>query len=367
MSMISFLIKPASSLCNLRCKYCFYADVSQNREMASMGIMQEEVMHALIDKALQVPVDTIHFSFQGGEPTCAGIVFFENFIAYVNKKNVMKKNIQYSMQTNGTLLDEKWIQLLKENDFLVGVSIDGFVKNHDWFRKDAQGKGTHKKILYTLRLLKNAGIAYNILTVLTKQLSKKPEELYRFYTEFGYPYVQIIPCLPSLKGNEPSDAFALEPKEFALFYQRFFDLWYTDFMHGKYMSVLLFDNLMQMYCGKPPQQCGMMGRCSMQMVLEANGDAYPCDFFVLDEYRCGNICTDAIEDMIQGKAAKKFLHEERKMCSLCKTCRFVHMCHGNCKRMNVCYFNDTYCGYKAFLEYIEERMFVIAKRIRISG
>ena len=174
MSMISFLIKPASSLCNLRCKYCFYADVSQNREMASMGIMQEEVMHALIDKALQVPVDTIQFSFQGGEPTCAGIAFFEAFIAYVNKKNVMKKNIQYSMQTNGTLLDEKWIRLLKDNDFLVGVSVDGFRKNHDWFRKDTQGKGTHKMILYTLRLLKNAGIAYNILTVLTKQLSKKP-------------------------------------------------------------------------------------------------------------------------------------------------------------------------------------------------
>lgn len=105
----------------------------------------------------------------------------------------------------------------------------------------------------------------------------------------------------------------------------------------------------------------------MRMVLEANGDVYPCDFFVLDEYRCGNICTDAIEDMIQSEVAKKFLHEEKRMCSLCKTCRFVHMCHGNCKRMNVCYFNDMYCGYKAFLEYIEERMFVIAKRIRISG
>lgn len=180
MSMISFLIKPASSLCNLRCKYCFYADVSQNREMASMGIMQEDVMYALIDKALQVPVDTIQFSFQGGEPTCAGIEFFEKFVAYVNKKNVMKKNIQYSMQTNGTLLDEKWIQLLKENDFLVGVSIDGFVKNHYRFRKDAQGKGTHKKILHTLRLLKNAGIAYNILTVLTKQLSKKTRGIVSF-------------------------------------------------------------------------------------------------------------------------------------------------------------------------------------------
>ena len=80
-------------------------------------------MHALIDKALQVPVDTVQFSFQGGEPTFAGIAFFEAFIAYVNEKNVMKKNIQYSMQTNGTLLDEKWIQLLKENDFLVGVSL----------------------------------------------------------------------------------------------------------------------------------------------------------------------------------------------------------------------------------------------------
>ena len=138
MTLVSFLIKPASSLCNLRCKYCFYSDVSHNRSESSMGIMKKEVMEKLIEQSLTLSVDTVQYCFQGGEPTCAGIDYFKAFINYVNTQNTQGKQIQYAIQTNGTLINEEWIQLLKENHFLVGISIDGFVKNHDYFRKDAQ-------------------------------------------------------------------------------------------------------------------------------------------------------------------------------------------------------------------------------------
>lgn len=363
MTQISFLIKPASSLCNLRCKYCFYGDVSHNRKEESMGIMTEKVMHALIDQSMQLPVSQINYCFQGGEPTCAGIDYFRNFIAYVNQKNVQHKKIQYSIQTNGTLLNEDWVALFKEHAFLVGISIDGFIKNHDFFRKDAEGKGTWKKILYTLRRLKNCGIEYNILTVLTKELARKPEELYAFYRENDLKYVQIIPCLPSLQHNVPSDVFSLSPSEFAKFYKVFFDLWFEDYRRGIYRSVTLFDNVIPMYRGIAPQQCGMLGKCHMQIVVEGNGNVYPCDFYVLDRYCCGNVLTNSLEEMIHGTVAKGFVQEERKVCAQCRTCEFVNMCHGNCKRLSVCYYDETYCGYRDFLRYSRERMEQIARQL----
>ena len=363
MTQISFLIKPASSLCNLRCKYCFYSDLSHNREIESMGIMKNDVMEALIEQSLELPVNQVNYCFQGGEPLCAGIDYFNKFISCVNEKNIYHKKIQYSIQTNGTLLDNQWIKFLKKNHFLVGISIDGFIKNHDYFRKDFNGKGTLKKILYNLRSLKNTNIDYNILTVLTKELSKKPEELYKFYKDNGFDFVQIIPCLPSLQQNELTDIFSLKPKDFSTFYKKFFDLWFDDFKKQKYMSVTLFDNILMMYKGNLPQQCGMLGKCYMQLVIEGNGNIYPCDFYVLDQYCCGNIVQDSLEEVIQNDIAKQFIHEERKKCTSCSNCEFVHMCHGNCKRLSVCYFDENYCGYMEFLSYCKEKMAYIAQRV----
>lgn len=363
MKQISFLIKPASSLCNMKCRYCFYGDVSRNRKEKSMGIMKQDVMQALIQKSLNMDMEEVHYCFQGGEPCMAGIHYFRDFISTVHEYNNGKK-ITYSIQTNGTLLDHEWIKLFAENDFLVGVSLDGFIRNHDYFRRDGSDKGTFKRILYNIRQLRNAGVFYNILTVLTHELSRKPEELFRFYCENGFDYVQLIPCLPSLKKNEPTDRYSLQPRDFSSFYKKFFDLWYEEFRKGQYMSVTLFDNLIPMYRGIIPQQCGMLGNCSMQMVVEADGSVYPCDFYVLDEYRCGNVMQDRFEDMQRNAVAIRFLNEKKNTCHLCSSCRFINMCHGNCRRLNGCYFDEDYCGYQDFLSYSMNRMNQIAKSLR---
>lgn len=335
MKKISLLVKPASSLCNLRCRYCFYSDVSHHR--------QEEIMHALIERTMETDAEQINFCFQGGKPCVAGIEYFHKFIAYVNEKNNVKK-ITYAIQTNGTFLNQEWVKLFKENHFLVGISIDGFIRNHDFFRKDAQNIGTFKKILYNIRLLNNADIEYNILTVLTHELSLKPSELFHFYSDHHFDYVQLIPCLPSLYLNEPTDRYALKPHDFANFYKRFFDLWYEEYQKRHYISVTLFDNVIPMYAGIFPKQCGMLGRCAMQMVVEGNGNVYPCDFYVLDEYLCGNVKNDSIESIVHNANAVRFLNEKRRTCEQCTSCKFKNMCHGNCKRLNVCYYEDNYCG-----------------------
>lgn len=362
MKQISLLIKPASSLCNLRCTYCFYEDVSTNREVASMGIMNDKTMHALIDKTLGLDVEQINYCFQGGEPTVAGIDYFKKFIDYVNVHN-QNKTITYAIQTNGTLLNDEWISLFEKNAFLVGVSLDGFLENHNRFRKDANGKGTFQSIMANIRKLEKHHIDYNILTVLTHELSKKPKELFTFYQKNNLNYVQLIPCLPTLEGNPIIDRAHLTPTDFSKFYKVFFDLWYDSYMKGKYMSVTLFDNVIPMYLKVLPGQCGMLGKCHMQLVVEGNGNVYPCDFYVLDEFCCGNINENSISEILQNERGKRFIEQPRLLCKECDTCPFLHMCHGNCKRLSVCYYDEHYCGYKDFLKYSQEKMIKIARTL----
>lgn len=366
MKYISLLIKPASSLCNMRCRYCFYADVSTNRNDTSMGIMQKDVMEALIMRTMETDAETINYCFQGGEPTVAGVDYFKAFIDCVNQHN-NGKTITYAIQTNGTLLNNEWVKLFAENHFLVGLSIDGFKRNHDHFRKDSNNQGTYTKILYNVRSLVNAKVDFNVLTVLTHELSKHPDELFQFYLDNKLDYGQMIPCLPSLNFDAPTDRYALTPRDFASFYKRFFDLWFDQYVKGHYISVTLFDNVIPMYRGVPPQQCGMLGQCAMQFVIEGNGNVYPCDFYVLDQYLCGNVKTDSLETIMHHDNAKAFLKEKRRTCSQCKDCPFKNICHGNCKRLNICYFDENYCGYRDFLQYSMKKMQMIASTLNIEN
>lgn len=366
MKELSFLIKPASSLCNMACRYCFYADVSEHRVCQSMGIMTQQVSHALIDQAFRYAEEKIHFCFQGGEPLMAGLAFFEDFVAYVQKQK-SHQEVTYAIQTNGLAMDEKWVDFFRRHHFLVGVSLDGFLKNHNRFRPDRQGKGTFTTIMHHIKQLEKKGVEYNILTVLTHALAKSPDQLFDSYLANDFRYVQLIPCLPELDSRLKDDHQRLTPKDFAQFYCRFFDRWFEAYQKGNYISVTLFDNVIPMYLRVPPSQCGMLGRCQMQLVIEGNGNVYPCDFYVLDEYLCGNIAKDDLLDIIHSAAGKNFVEEKRTVFQGCKDCAFQKMCYGNCKRLAVCYYDDHYCGYQEFLRYSQKKMWQIAQNLVQNG
>jgi uncharacterized protein len=357
-----YLIKPASSLCNYACSYCFYHDVADHREVRSSGIMSDEIMNALISNALSVEDGSvITYAFQGGEPTLAGLEYFIKFVSQVEKEKKYSQKVQYSIQTNGSLIDQAWCDFLFENKFLVGLSLDGYGKNHDLFRKSRTHQPTYDRVMESLTLLKVNHIDFNILTVLTSELSKHPKELYDFYKAHDLRFVQLIPCLPGLDGEE--NTHALKPSEFASFTKEFYSLWLEDYKRGHYVSVSLFDNIIPMFRGFPPQQCGMLGFCSPQYVVEADGNVYPCDFYVLDQYVSGNVCTHSFEQIRNSLITTNFLREDKRMSTLCTTCKFKKMCHGNCKRLNITYFDDKRCGYKEFLEFVHVSMMEIAKNI----
>lgn len=349
-------------MCNMRCRYCFYHDVALHRSLPNHGLMETRISHALIDKALSLAPDAdITFAFQGGEPTCAGIDFYLDFVNYVSA-NRYKQSIRYAIQTNGLALNDRWIKLFAAQNFLVGVSLDGYRDMHDWLRPDCHDQGTFQRVISHIKALRSAGVATNVLTVLTDQLAQHPQKLYRFYKKAGFDFIQLIPCLPGLDFT--SDNYSLEPESFASFYKTFFRLWLEDYRRGKHMSVTLFDNLIPLFAGIRPQQCGMLGSCAPQLVVEGNGDVYPCDFYVLNRYQLGNICISTLDELVTAPALKSFLSEPRRACSQCATCPFELICHRNCKRLNIAYYRADYCGYRDFLEDASPSMIQIAQTLR---
>lgn len=318
-------------------------------------------MEALIDRALGLADDAdITFAFQGGEPTCAGLDFFEKFTSYVSNHRT-RQTIHYALQTNGYSIDKTWALFLAKHNFLVGVSLDGYRDMHDWLRTDASGTGTFLHIQKSIQTLRSAKVEFNILTVLTAQLAKHPQKLYKFYRQHGYEYVQLIPCLPNLDSSK--DEFSLTPEAFASFYKTFFRLWLKDFQAGRGLSITLFDNLIPLFAGYPPQQCGMLGTCAPQFVVEGNGDVYPCDFYVLDQYHLGNIMHCSLKQLTENDTLRLFLSEPRRKCTKCSDCPFEGICHKNCKRLNIAYYRENYCGYRDFLEEAAPAMAAIARQL----
>ena len=195
MPQLNILIKPASGSCNMRCKYCFYADEAKKRAAPSFGAMSMETAENLVRRAVEYAGDGCVFGFQGGEPTLRGLDFFRDFVALVRKYNTGGAKVSYSIQTNGLLLDEQWAAFLKENDFLVGLSMDGDRQTHDLNRVDVKGSGTFSRVLRAARLLEKHEVPFNILTVVNSRVARNVESVYSFYKKNGLLYQQYIPCL----------------------------------------------------------------------------------------------------------------------------------------------------------------------------
>ncbi len=332
----------------MRCRYCFYADVSDMRSVKSYGIMSKEVAKTLIERVCDTSPKSVTFAFQGGEPTLAGLDFYRFFVSEAEKTLPEKTAVFYSIQTNGLMIDEEWCRFFKEKGFLVGLSLDGYRELHDFNRPDSEKEGTHSRVIRAASLLEKAEVDFNILTVVTKQLVGRGEKLFKFYKNSGFSYVQLIPCLDSLDG-EGKKEYSLSSEGYGAFLKELFPLWAESALKGEYISVRLFDNITRLAAVGECEMCGMRGACSPQLVIEADGGVYPCDFYVLDSYLCGNIGENSIEEILSSDRMREFL--KHSVGKGCQSCRYLSFCGGACKRYRDLYFEkEGYCPYKDFLD-----------------
>ena len=368
MPPINLLIKPVSGSCNMRCCYCFYTDEMANREQACYGRMSMETLEAVVCRAMEFAEGSLTFAFQGGEPTLIGLDFYRSLVELCARYNTKRLHIAYALQTNGLLLDEEWAVFLAQNHVLVGLSLDGPAELHDRTRTDAAGKGTHARVMAAARLLKKHGVDFNILTVVNGTVARSGRKMWSFFAKNGFDWLQCIPCLDPLDASPAP--WSLTADRYAEFLKTTFDCWYADITAGRQVSERTFDNWVGMLAGRPPESCGMSGVCSHQFVLEADGSVYPCDFYVLDGLRLGNLVTDSFEDIERKREELGFVQASRYVHEDCRACEWALLCRGGCRRHREPFVEgrpglNRFCeAYKQFFPYAIGRMQQLAARLR---
>ncbi len=347
---LSIFVKPASSRCNLACKYCFYVDSANNRAVGDRGIMTAKTVDVILKKALDfVDGGFLHVAFQGGEPLVAGLEFYKNFVLTANSINEKLADITYSVQTNGVLIDENFAKFFAENKFLLGVSLDGNEVLHDLHRVYSNGKGSYKDVLAGISELKKVGADYNIVTVVTKAVANKIQNIYDFYKRSGFDYLQFIPCIDDFDNK--ISPHSLSAEDYFTFLDRLYKLWSDDIRAGKYVSVRLFDNIGNFLLGRAFESCDLKGICSLQFVIESDGDVYPCDFFALDEFKLGNILESDFAELANNSVAENFVNESKTKHKDCPSCNFWNLCRGGCKRYHCEHGKFRFCeSFKQFYE-----------------
>ncbi len=327
MQDLTVLIKPASSLCNMRCAYCFYADVSAHRAVRSHGIMKTEILETLTRRAFAAAERSLTFVFQGGEPMLAGIGFFRTVIDLQKKYNARGIAVYNTIQTNGTLLDEDFAAFFAKHRFLVGVSLDGDRLLHDKYRRLPEG-GSYDRVLAGISLLQKHGAEFNILAVISRDSAQNPAAVYESLK--GYGYLQFIPLIDDFDGDTAE--FSLDAPSFGRFLTETFDLYYRDILRGAYVSVRDFDSYVNMVRGLPPSSCAMQGRCGGYFTVESDGSVYPCDFYVTDEYKIGSVTESSFFALAKSEKLRDFITTSVCTEEKCRNCRWFALCRGGCRR-----------------------------------
>jgi uncharacterized protein len=344
------LAKPIGPICDLNCVYCYYIEKEKlypEKQRLHDWQMPDAVMDSYIRQYIQAqPGPGVCFAWQGGEPTLLGLDYFRRIVS-LQQKYADGKRIENTVQTNGVLLDDRWGEFLARNSFLVGLSIDGPEHRHNRYRRDKGGAPTFSKVMNALGLLKKHGVNFNTLTVIQKDNSTAPLEIYRFLKEIGSRFMQFIPAVeriavpPDSRGISlvPPDSglpaavaeWSVDPLQWGEFYCSIFDEWVRNDV-GK-IFVQHFDATLSSWFGEEPSLCIFQRSCGTALAIEHNGDLYACDHFVYPENRLGNIMEAPLAELALSQTQFRFGQDKHDRLPLqCHRCKYLSACNGECPK-----------------------------------
>ncbi|MDR9830109.1 anaerobic sulfatase maturase [Vibrio sp. FNV 38] len=380
------MAKPSGSVCNIDCEYCFYLEKEKlYPERQKNWRMDEDTLEKFIQQYIDAQSgDAVQFAWQGGEPTLLGIEFYQKVIQLCKQYGHNKK-ISHAFQTNGIVINDEWCQLFKENDFLIGISIDGPEDLHDTYRTNTSGRGTHNKVLDAIKLLKKHKVDFNTLTVVNDKNVRQPLRTYQYLKSIGSNFIQFIP----LVERETSDSatndtwlinpdekhgkvtrWSVKPKEYGQFLNEIFDYWVKHDVGSVFVQQ--FDATLTTWLGQPSPICVFSPRCGHAFAIEANGDLFQCDHYVYPEYKLGNIHSNSIKAMNNSSEAISFgLNKSKLLNNKCRSCRYQFACHGGCPKHRFLsgpegkLDHNYLCeGYYSFFDHSQHAMVFMAKLIK---
>jgi uncharacterized protein len=388
------LAKPTGAICNLDCQYCFFL----SKEMLYPGSrfrMADDLLEIYIRQLLesqQAPEVTI--GWQGGEPTLMGLDFFKLSVDYANKYKKPKQRLQHTIQTNGTKLDDEWCAFFKENDFLVGLSVDGPKDIHDTYRVNKGGAGSFDQVMRGLDYIKKHGVEFNILCTVHAANGDHGLEVYRFFRdELETEFIQFIPIVERatetllplanegwserpggdrplyMQSGELVTGRSIQSEQYGRFLIDIFEEWVRRDVGKVYVQ--MFDVTLGSHVGQH-SLCIFSPTCGNALAIEHTGDLYSCDHYVEPDYLLGNIKDKHIIELVASDQQRQFGRD--KMDTLpqyCIDCDVRYACHGGCPRNRFINtpsgepgLNYLCAGYMSFFRHVQRPMKIMADLLR---
>lgn len=369
------LAKPVGASCNLRCKYCYYLEKSHLYRNAPARVMSDELLERFVQEYIQAQtMSQVLFTWHGGEPLMRPLSFYRKAVA-LQEKYAFGRQIDNTIQTNGTLLTDEWCEFFKEHNWLVGISIDGPQEFHDEYRRTASDKPSWQKVMRGIRLLRKHGVEWNAMAVVNDFNAGYPLEFYHFFKEMGAKYIQFAPVVERMAAHSdgrhlatlvdqecPVADFSVSPAQWGDFLCAIFDEWVRHDVGQTYVEI--FDCTLANWVGERPGICVYAKECEHAGVMEFNGDVYSCDHFVFPEYKLGNIRDKTLVEMLYGEQQRQFsCLKHATLPKQCKECEWEFACHGECPKNR--FVNDRYgnpglnylcSGYRHFYEHVAPYM-----------
>lgn len=339
------MAKPAGPLCNLACNYCYYLEKQNLYKQQQGKTMTDETLETFVrDYIAAQSTPSVLFTWHGGEPLMRPITFYRRVLE-LQRKYAAGRAIDNCLQTNGTLITPEWAQFFHDNQFLVGISIDGPQDMHDRYRKSRLGRPSWRQVMKGIDLLNRYGVEWNAMAVANATTAEDPLRFYHFFKEINCHYLQFTPVVERFYRHPdgrrlatPLDGataeltdFSITPEAWGDFCCTIFDEWVKNDV-GEYF-VQLFDATLAGWASVMPSVCSMAETCGHATALEFNGDLYACDHFVFPEYRLGNILETPLATLTARPELKKFGQAKRDaLTRQCRECEYLFACHGECPK-----------------------------------
>lgn len=387
------MLKPVGSRCNMACQYCYYQEKGN-------ALLSEQLLEEFTRQYLEAQtMPQVLFTWHGGEPLLRSLSFYRKALE-LQRRYGQGLQIDNCIQTNGTLLTDEWCEFLRENNFLVGISIDGpehlnilrsyHASSHLSPHTSPPSSHTSHLSLHTpfhdimggIGLLNKHGVQWNAMATVNAANADHPVEFYRFFRDIDCQFLQFTPVVEKgerieergerIEERGERKEECITPQQWGRFLCAVYDEWVKRDV-GK-IFVQLFDATLANWVGEPPGVCSMAPTCGHAAVMEADGSVYSCDHFVFPEYRLGNIKKMTLTAMLYGERQLHFGRQKRDaLPRQCRECEFLFACNGECPKnrfINDCYgepgLNYLCEGYRQFFAHVAADMEFMAAELRVG-
>ena len=367
MRPFTLLVKPASADCNLRCEYCFYLEKSRLYPGSKHHRMSAAVLERMIEGYMATKQPAYTFGWQGGEPMLMGLDFFRKITELQQKYGRAGDVVSNGLQTNATLIDDETARHLRSYRFLVGCSLDGPAEIHDRYRRSIGGAASHADVLRGIDVLRRHKVEFNILVLVSRSNVHRAPEVYRYLTDQGFLHQQYVPCV-EFDREGTLRSFAIDGPEWGDFLCELFDQWYRE--DAFRVSIRHFDAVLAKMVDGATNVCSMGRDCCQYFVVEHNGDIYPCDFFVREELRLGNVMQTSWKEALASSTYRDFGSQKSQWNEACKTCDCLDLCAGDCLKHRIeaggspRTLSRLCTGWKQFFRHTRERFDQLAETVR---